>query len=107
MNLTRPEHIAGIGYYIQHLRQTARANLLTNIYLMIIDHLSDPEQIAFYTFYQEMLLGMDLQAREAGAQPKSTEDLAKFINALLIDDSLKRICDSLITLMDPPEPLEM
>jgi len=103
----RPEHIAGIGASLQHLREASRASLLTEMYLILVNYLSTAEQTAFVKFYQEMLLGMDLQAREAGVQPKTIEDLAKFIDALNIDKVLKQICDTLIKLMEPPTSLEL
>ena len=97
----------GIGYQIQYLRQGVSATLLGQIYSHLTPHIEGEKLEEFIHFYTEMLVGMDAQAREEGAQPKTTNQLKAFIDGLEIPESVELICSTLISLMEPPEPLEM
>ena len=103
----RPEQLMGIGYQIQYLRQGVSATLLGQIYSHLTPHIEGVKREELDQFYKEMLVGMDAQAREAGAQPKTTNQLLAFINGLEVPESVNLICSTLISLMEPPEPLDM
>lgn len=105
--MARPEHMAGIGYHLMHLQRSTEAALLGNVYQHIMPHLSEEDANEFSVFYKEMLIGLDAEARERGAQPKTLTELREFIEGKTMPPTVKTICLTLVQLMEPPEPLEM
>lgn len=105
--MARPEHMAGIGYQLMHVREGIRAALLGQILQHAVVHATPENLESFTKFYEEMLVGMDATAREAGAQPKTVDDLRTEISKLSLPEAVERICMSLTRLMEPPEPLEL
>jgi len=97
----------GIGYQIQYLRQGVSAAILVGIHQVLTSHLNEEDTIEFSIFFQEMLLGMDAEAREAGAQPKTINHLRAFIESKELPETVKTICLTLCTLMEPPERLDL
>ena len=105
--MARPEHMMGIGYQIQHLKQGVRSALLVGIYHQMTPHLSDEDVNDFSHFYREMLIGMDAEAREADAQPKTIAQLRSWIESKKLPEGVKTICLTLVKLMENPEPLDL
>lgn len=105
--MTRPEHMMGMGYQIQHLRQGVRSALLVAITTTMTPHLSDADANEFSVFYREMLIGMDAEARESGAQPKTLNQLRGFIESKELPEAITTICLTLTKLMEKPEPLDL
>lgn len=99
--------MAGIGNQINHLREGVRAALLGDIYQLVSPHLSEEKKNEFDVFYQEMVVGMDAVARERGVQPKTVGDLCNYLYRAELPETVLSICDSLLRLMEPPEPLDL
>jgi len=102
----RPEHAAGFGYKLQHLEEGVKSSLLTNIYTVLRPLLDETDLNEFSIFYRQMLIGLNPEERERGAEPKSVEELMEWIDAKELPDAVKEICLTLAKSMKPPEPLE-
>lgn len=98
--------MARIGLDIMHLREGMRAALLGDIYALITPHLSDEDKNEFSVLYLEMIVGIDEQAREKGARPKTLNHLRAYLKEKELPESVNALCTTLIRLMDRPEPLE-
>jgi hypothetical protein len=109
--MARPEHMFGIGNYIQHLRQGVRAALLGDVYNLVYPHLSDGDKESFTMFYREMVVSFDAQAREDGAPIRTVRNLREHLDGLEsfkdLPDDINGIITSVFRLMENPEPLEI
>ena len=106
--MAHPELIAAMIARVQHAQEGVRTSLLTSIYLILRDHLSTEEEASFEGFYQEMMQGMTTRGREAGAEPKTIDELEAFISEINgVPEHVRKSCVTMIELMRPPDPLNL
>lgn len=98
----RAETIYAIGARLQQLLDRTAAGMLTLIYLLVMTSASEGDLMDFLKFYGEMLMGLSPEAREAGAKPKTREELVAKIKGMSLDEPLEEICLHLAGLMKPP-----
>lgn len=103
----RPEQFAYLASRVARVERHFLSIVLTQIYTLIQTEAPDEALTGFSKFYQEALVGPELEDIERGVRPVTANQVIQKIKDLELSEPLERVCLALADMMKPPEPLEL